>query len=207
MNNLMYGHTNRAQIVQSADALTGNITADGRTLEADGIIGVLGNLDWKALSNASKTAWALNYLGITEDPGSRKISEDFLPLSGGTMTNGATIHWEDTDVSLLGGKNTENGSSLFLSAGSSEYIYLSTNDGISMTNTTADSLKVESSPRADHDVVRYTEVERLVSQRGVPYILSSDEITSGKAGDITIQASNYSNLPRNTIFFVKATKD
>ena len=202
MNNLMYGQTNRAQIVQGTNALVSNIAAGGRTLEADGVIGVLGNLDWKALSNASKTAWALNYLGITEDPGSRKISEDFLPLRGGTMVSAASIAWADTDVFLMGSHDAEGASSLLLYGGL-EHILLNTNQGISMTNTIATNLKVEQSPKTSQDAVRYAEVERLVSQQGVPYILSSDEITSGKAGDIAIQASNYSDLPKNTIFFVK----
>lgn len=205
MNNLMYGQTNRAQIVQSANALAGNITAGGRTLEADGVIGVLGNLDWKALSNAGKTAWALNYLKITEDPGSRKISDDFLPLAGGTMISAASIAWAGTDVFLMGSHDAEGASSLLLYGGL-EHILLNTNQGISMTNTTATSLKVGQSPRVDQDAVRYNEVKRLVSQEGVPYILSSSDITGGAPGDITIQASKYSNLPANTIFFVKVAE-
>lgn len=205
MNNLMYGQTNRAQIVQSADTLAGNITAGGRTLEADGVIGVLGNLDWKALSNAGKTAWALNYLKITEDPGSRKISDDFLPLAGGTMISAASIAWAGTDVFLMGSHDAEGASSLLLHGGL-EHILLNTNQGISMTNTTATSLKVGQSPKVDQDAVRYNEVKRLVSQEGVPYILSSSDITGGAPGDITIQASKYSNLPANTIFFVKVAE-
>lgn len=205
MNNLMYGQTNRAEIVQGTNTLVSNIAAGGRTLEADGVIGVLGNLDWKALSNASKTAWALNYLGITEDPGSKKISDDFLPLSGGTMTNNATIRWKDTDAFLTVNNDTESGNSLMLYGGS-EYICLNEKDGIQMTRTMVDSLKVGQSPRDDKDAVRYTEVKCLVSQQGVPYILSSDEIRNNgdTPGANIIQVPNkYSDLPKNTIFFVK----
>lgn len=72
MNNLMYGQTNRAQTVQGTNALVSNIKVGGRTLEADGVIGVLGSLDWKALKDANKVAWALKYLDITEDPGQAK---------------------------------------------------------------------------------------------------------------------------------------
>lgn len=207
MNNLMYGQTNRTQTVQGANTLVSNIKVGGRTLEADGVIGVLGSLDWKALSNASKTAWALNYLNITEDPGSKKISDDFLPLVGGEMANAAAIKWAGTDVSLAGAgtKDSESGSSLFLNAGG-EYIRLSKNDGVNMLNVTVGRLKVGSSPETDQDAVRYTEVKRLVSQGGMPYILSSSDITNGTApGDNMIYVSDqYSNLPANTIFFVKA---
>lgn len=205
MNNLMYGQTNRAQIVQSANALAGNITAGGRTLEADGVIGVLGSLDWKALSNASKTAWALNYLNITEDPGQRKINNDFLPLSGGKMEKDATIYWKDSDAFLTVNNDTESGNSLMLYGGG-EYICLNENDGIQMTHATADNLKVGQSPRDDKDAVRYTEVKCLVSQQGVPYILTPEEIkrNGDTPGANIIQVPDkYSNLPKNTIFFVK----
>lgn len=75
-----------------------------------------------------------------------------------------------------------------------------------MTDTMATNLKVQNPPRTTHDVVRYDEVKRLVSQEGMPYILSSSDITSGAPGDITIQASKYGNLPANTIFFVKVAE-
>lgn len=200
MNNLMYGQTNRAQIVQGTNALVSNIKVGGRTLEADGVIGVLGSLDWTALSNASKTAWALKYLDITEDPGQAKISDDYLSLGGGTMKNGAQINWADENVSLRGSIN-----SLSLSV-PGQSISLNANQGINMTDTTAGSLKVGQSPADDKDAVRYNEVKRLVSQGGMPYILSSSDITGGAPGDITIQASKYSNLPANTIFFVKVAE-
>lgn len=208
MNNLMYGQTNRKWVVDNANNLVSNTNTNGRTLEADGVIGVLGSLDWTALSNASKAAWALNYLDITEDPGSKKISDDFLPLAGGEMENTATIKWAGTDVFLMGAgtKDTESGSSLFLNAGG-EYIRLNKNDGVNMLNVTAGRLKVGSSPEVDQDVIRYTEVKRLVSQGGVPYILSSNDIT-GIPGENTIQVSDtYSKLPENTIFFVKVKKN
>ena len=205
MNNLMYGQTNRGQVVNNADKLTGKIDANGRTLEADGVIGVLGNLDWKALKNANKMDWALKYLKITEDPGDAKISDDYLSLDGGTMTNAATIRWAgaEADTFLTGVGGAEGTGSLLLHGGG-EYISLNKNDGITMTNVTADSLKVGLHPRDDKDVVRYEEVKRLVSQGGMPYILSSSDITTNTAGDIKIYASNYSSLPANTIFFVKA---
>lgn len=198
MNNLMYGQTNRLQVVNNVDKLANNIKAGGRTLEADGVIGVLGSLDWKALSNASKTAWALKYLDITEDPGQTKISDDYLSLGGGTMKNGAQINWADENVSLRGSIN-----SLSLSV-PGQSISLNANQGINMTNTTVGSLKVGQSPVNDKDAVRYNEVKRLVSQGGMPYILSSSDITQSTAGDIKIYAPNYSSLPANTIFFVKA---
>ena len=205
MNNLMYGQTNRRQVVNNVDELTSNIKAGGRTLEADGVIGVLGNLDWKALKNANKMDWALKYLKITEDPGDAKISDDYLSLDGGTMTNAATIRWAgaEADTFLTGVGGAEGTGSLLLHGGG-EYISLNKNDGITMTNVTADSLKVGLHPRDDKDVVRYEEVKRLVSQGGMPYILSSSDITTNTAGDIKIYASNYSSLPANTIFFVKA---
>lgn len=198
MNNLMYGQTNRGWVVDNVNKLADNIDANGRTLEADGVIGVLGSLDWKALSNASKTAWTLKYLDITEDPGQAKISDDYLSLDGGTMKNGAQINWADENVSLRGSIN-----SLSLSV-PGQSISLNANQGINMTNTTVGSLKVGQSPRNDKDAVRYTEVKRLVSQGGMPYILSSSDITNSTAGDIKIYAPNYSSLPANTIFFVKA---
>lgn len=202
MNNLMYGQTNRAQIVQGTNTLVSNIKAGGRTLEADGVIGVLGSLDWKALSNASKTAWALNYLDITTDPGSRKISNEFLPLAGGEMVNNATISWAGTNA-FLRGTNVGEVSALSLGVGGFEAFSLDSKAGIVMTNTSATSLKVEQSPKVDQDAVRYSEVKRLVSKGGVPYILSSNDIT-GTPGKNTIQVSDtYSELPENTIFFVK----
>lgn len=205
MNNLMYGQTNRTQTVRGIDTFVHNIAAGGRTLEADGVIGVLGSLDWTALSNTSKTAWALKYLGITEDPGQRKINNDFLPLSGGKMEKDATIYWKDSDAFLTANNDTESGNSLMLYGGG-EYIYLNESDGIRMTDTTVDSLKVGQSPRDDKDAVRYTEVKCLVSQQGVPYILTPEEIT--KNGDtpganIIQVPDKYSELPKNTIFFVK----
>lgn len=207
MNNLMYGQTNRAQIVQGTNALVSNIKAGGRTLEADGVIGVLGSLDWKALSNANKVAWALNYLKITEDPGQMKISDDYLSLDGGIMTNAATIRWAgaEADAFLTGVGGAEGTGSLLLHGGG-EYISLNKNDGITMTNVTADSLKVGLRPRDDKDVVRYDEVKRLVSQGGTPYILTPEEITRNgdTLGANIIQVPDkYSNLPKNTIFFVK----
>ena len=191
--------------MNNVDELTSNIKAGGRTLEADGVIGVLGNLDWKALKNANKMDWALKYLKITEDPGDAKISDDYLSLDGGTMTNAATIRWAgaEADTFLTGVGGAEGTGSLLLHGGG-EYISLNKNDGITMTNVTADSLKVGLHPRDDKDVVRYEEVKRLVSQGGMPYILSSSDITTNTAGDIKIYASNYSSLPANTIFFVKA---
>ena len=200
MNNLMYGQTNRRWVVDNVNNLAGNIDANGRTLKADGIIGVLGNLNWTALNDAGKTAWALNYLNITEDPGQTKISDDYLSLGGGTMKNGAQINWADENVSLRGSIN-----SLSLSV-PGQSISLNANQGINMTDTTAGSLKVGQSPADDKDAVRYNEVKRLVSQGGMPYILSSSDITGGAPGDITIQASKYSNLPANTIFFVKVAE-
>lgn len=200
MNNLMYGQTNRRWVVDNVNNLAGNIKAGGRTLEADGVIGVLGNLNWTALNDAGKTAWALNYLDITEDPGQTKISDDYLSLGGGTMKNGAQINWAGENVSLRGSIN-----SLSLSV-PGQSISLNANQGINMTNTTVGSLKVEQSPVDDKDAVRYNEVKRLVSQEGVPYILSSSDITGGAPGDITIQASKYGNLPANTIFFVKVAE-
>lgn len=207
MNNLMYGQTNRGWVVDNVDDLAGKIDANGRTLKADGIIGVLGNLNWKALKDANKTAWALNYLDITTDPGSRKISKEFLPLAGGEMENNAAIKWAGTDVSLTGAgvKDSESGSSLSLNAGD-EYIRLSKNDGVNMLNVTVDHLKVKSSPETDQDAVRYKEVNRLVSQQGIPYILSPEDIKSsgGTPGANTIQIlDKYKKLPENTIFFVK----
>lgn len=207
MNNLMYGQTNRAQTVQGTNALVSNIKLGGRTLEADGVIGVLGNLDWKALSNASKTAWALKYLNITEDPGDAKISDDYLSLNGGIMTNAATIRWEgaEADAFLTGSSNAEGAGSLLLYGGG-EYISINKNDGITMTNVTADSLKVGLHPRDDKDAVRYTEVKRLVSQGGTPYILTPEEITRNgdtPGANIIQVPDKYSNLPKNTIFFVK----
>lgn len=198
MNNLMYGQTNRGWVVDNVNNLAGNIDANGRTLEADGIIGVLGNLNWTALKNANKVDWALKYLDMTEDPGQTKISDDYLSLGGGTMKNGAQINWADENVSLRGSIN-----SLSLSV-PGQSISLNANQGINMTNTTVGSLKVGQSPIDDKDAVRYNEVKRLVSQGGMPYILSSNDITGGAPGDITIYASNYSSLPANTIFFVKA---
>lgn len=205
MNNLMYGQTNRAQTVQGTNALVSNIKAGGRTLEADGVIGVLGSLDWKALSNASKTAWALNYLDITTDPGSRKISNEFLPLAGGEMVNAAAIKWAGTNV-FLRGTNVGGVSALSLGVGGHEAFSLDSKAGIVMTNTSVTSLKVGQPPADDEDAVRYTEVKRLVSQGGMPYILSSSDITNGTTpGDNMIYVSDqYSNLPANTIFFVKA---
>lgn len=207
MNNLMYGQTNRKWVVDNANNLVSNINTNGRTLEADGVIGVLGSLDWTALSNASKAAWALNYLGITEDPGQKKISSDFLSLRGGTMADAASIAWADTDVFLMGSHDAEGASSLLLYGGL-EHILLNTNQGIQMTNTTATSLKVKQSPTDNKDAVRYEEVKRLVSQGGVPYILAPGDITSGTPGENTIQVSDtYSKLPENTIFFVKVKKN
>lgn len=210
MNNLMYGQTNRAQTVQSTNAFVSNIKAGGRTLEADGVIGVLGSLDWKALSNASKTAWALNYLNITEDPGQMKISDDYLLLDGNnSMKNGAPIGWAGTDISLIGSK-TGDVNSLQLGVGSNQSISLDSKKGINMTDTTASSLKVEDSPVDDKDAVRYTEVKRLISQGGVPYILSSSDITSSgdTPGDNIISVPDkYKDLPENTIFFVKVAEN
>lgn len=202
MNNLMYGQTNRRQVVNNVDKLTSNIKAGGRTLKADGIIGVLGNLDWTALKNANKVDWALKYLKITEDPGDAKISDDYLSLDGGTMTDEAKIKWGGTNA-YLKGNDTGDVSSLYLGAGN-QSIRLNSKNGISMTNTMATNLEVQNPPISTHDVVRYEEVKRLVSQGGMPYILSSGDITANTAGDIKIQASNYSSLPANTIFFVKA---
>lgn len=204
MNNLMYGQTNRRWVVDNVNNLASNIKAGGRTLEADGVIGVLGNLNWTALNDAGKTAWALNYLNITEDPGQTKISDDYLSLGGGTMTNDAQIRWGGTNAFLMG-KDTGDVSSLYLGAGN-QSISINSKNGISMTNTMVTNLKVQNSPRTTQDVVRYDEVKRLVSQEGVPYILSSSDITGGAPGDITIQASKYSNLPANTIFFVKVAE-
>ena len=202
MNNLMYGQTNRRQVVNNVDKLTSNIKAGGRTLKADGIIGVLGNLNWTALKDANKVDWALKYLKITEDPGDAKISDDYLSLDGGTMTNEAKIQWAGTNA-FLKGNDTGDVSSLYLGAGN-QSIRLNSNNGISMTDTMATNLEVQNPPISTHDVVRYEEVKRLVSQGGMPYILSSGDITTNTAGDIKIQASNYSSLPANTIFFVKA---
>lgn len=206
MNNLMYGQTNRSQTVQGTNALVSNIKVGGRTLEADGVIGVLGSLDWEALSNASKTAWALKYLKITEDPG-QTISDDYLSLGGGIMTNAATIRWADAeaDAFLTGISDAEGAGSLLLHGGG-EYISLNKNDGITMTRVTADSLKVGLRPRDDKDVVRYDEVKRLVSQGGTPYILTPEEVerNGDTPGANTIQVPDeYSTLPKNTIFFVK----
>lgn len=200
MNNLMYGQTNRRWVVDNVNNLAGSIDANGRTLKADGIIGVLGSLNWTALKDANKVAWALKYLKITEDPGQTKISDDYLSLGGGTMKNGAQISWADENVSLRGSIN-----SLSLSV-PGQSISLNANQGINMTDTTAGSLKVGQSPVDDKDAVRYNEVKRLVSQGGMPYILSSSDITGGAPGDIEIQASKYSNLPANTIFFVKVAE-
>lgn len=199
MNNLMYGQTNRRWVVDNVDNLADKIDANGRTLKADGIIGVLGNLNWTALKDANKVAWALKYLKITEDPG-QTISDDYLSLGGGTMKNGAQINWANENVSLRGSTN-----SLSLSV-PGQSISLNANQGINMTNTIVGSLKVGQSPVDDKDAVRYNEVKRLVSQGGMPYILSSSDITGGAPGDITIQASKYSNLPANTIFFVKVAE-
>lgn len=204
MNNLMYGQTNRGWVVDNVDNLAGKIDANGRTLKADGIIGVLGNLNWTALKDANKVAWALKYLKITEDPGDAKISDDYLSLNGGTMTNEAQIKWAGTNAFLMG-KDTGDVSSLYLGAGN-QSISINSKNGISMTNTMVTNLKVQNPPRTTHDVVRYDEVKRLVSQEGVPYILSSSDITGGAPGDITIQASKYGNLPANTIFFVKVAE-
>lgn len=204
MNNLMYGQTNRAQTVQGTNALVSNIKAGGRTLEADGVIGVLGSLDWKALSNASKTAWALKYLNITEDPGQTKISDDYLSLNGGTMTNDAKIEWGGTNA-FLKGNDTGDVSSLYLGAGN-QSIRLNSKNGISMTNTMATNLEVQNPPISTHDVVRYEEVQRLVSQGGTPYILAPEEVehNGDTPGANIIQVPDkYSNLPKNTIFFVK----
>jgi hypothetical protein len=165
----------------------------------------LGSLDWKALSNASKTAWALNYLDITTDPGSRKISNEFLPLAGGEMVNAAAIKWAGTNV-FLRGTNVGGVSALSLGVGGHEAFSLDSKAGIVMTNTSVTSLKVGQSPADNEDAVRYTEVKRLVSQGGMPYILSSSDITNGTTpGNNMIYVSDqYSNLPANTIFFVKA---
>lgn len=206
MNNLMYGQTNRAQIVQGTNALVSNIKVGGRTLEADGVIGVLGSLDWKALKDANKVAWALKYLKITEDP-SQTISDDYLSLGGGIMTNAATIRWvgAEADTFLTGVSDAEGTGSLLLHGGG-EYIILNKNDGITMTNVTADSLKVGLRPRDDKDVVRYDEVKRLVSQGGTPYILTPEEVerNGDTPGANTIHVPDeYSTLPKNTIFFVK----
>ncbi len=206
MNNLMYGQTNRAQIVQGTNALVSNIKVGGRTLEADGVIGVLGSLDWKALKDANKVDWALKYLKITEDPG-QTISDDYLSLGGGIMTNAATIRWAgaEADAFLAGTSDTEGAGSLLLHGGG-EYISLNKNDGITMTRVTAGSLKVGLSPRDDKDAVRYTEVKRLVSQGGTPYILTPEEITRNgdtPGANIIQVPDKYSNLPKNTIFFVK----
>lgn len=202
MNNLMYGQTNRRQVVNNVDKLAGKIDANGRTLKADGIIGVLGNLNWTALKNANKVDWALKYLKITEDPGDAKISDDYLSLDGGTMTNEAKIQWGGTNA-FLTGKDTGDVSSLYLGAGN-QSIRLNSKNGISMTDTMATNLEVQNPPISTHDVIRYEEVKRLVSQGGMPYILSSSDITNSTAGDIKIYAPNYSSLPANTIFFVKA---
>lgn len=202
INNLMYGQTNRRQVVNNVDKLTSNIKAGDRTLKADGIIGVLGNLNWTALNNANKVDWALKYLKITEDPGDAKISDDYLSLDGGTMTNEAPIKWGGTNA-FLKGNDTGDVSSLYLGAGN-QSIRLNSKNGISMTDTMATNLEVQNPPISTHDVVRYEEVQRLVSQGGMPYILSSSDITQNTAGDIKIYASNYSSLPANTIFFVKA---
>lgn len=202
MNNLMYGQTNRLQVVNNVDKLASNIKAGGRTLKADGIIGVLGNLDWTALKDANKVDWALKYLKITEDPGDAKISDDYLSLDGGTMKNEAKINWAGTKA-FLTGKDTGDVSSLYLGAGN-QSIRLNSKNGISMTDTMATNLEVQNPPISTHDVIRYEEVKRLVSQRGMPYILSSSDITNSTAGDIKIYAPNYSSLPANTIFFVKA---
>ena len=206
MNNLMYGQTNRSQTVQGTNALVSNIKAGGRTLKADGIIGVLGNLNWTALTDANKVDWALKYLKITEDPG-QTISDDYLSLGGGIMTNAATIRWAgaEADAFLTGSSDAEGAGSLLLYGGG-EYITLNKNDGITMTNVTADSLKVGLRPRDDKDVVRYDEVKRLVSQGGTPYILTPEEITRNgdTPGANTIHVPDeYSSLPKNTIFFVK----
>ena len=206
MNNLMYGQTNRAQIVQGTNALVSNIKVGGRTLEADGVIGVLGSLDWTALKDANKVDWALKYLKITAGPG-QTISDDYLSLGGGIMTNAATIRWAgaEADAFLTGSSDAEGAGSLLLYGGG-EYISLNKNNGITMTNVTADSLKVGMRPRDDRDAVRYDEVKRLVSQGGTPYILTPEEITRNgdtPGANIIQVPDKYSGLPKNTIFFVK----
>lgn len=196
MNNVLYGTTNRAEILASAGELIGNAGANGRTIEKDGVIGVIGHLDWDALNNSSLGQAAAKYVKINNGA-SDSIDKDFLALAGGNMKG--AIGWADTDFSISAttnflsiGKNNSR-----ISIGADNSISLSASNGITLNAAT-----VTAAPTQDNSVSKYGTIKRLVDTTGKPYILSSSDVSGAGQASITITNDAYKNLPENTIIFI-----
>lgn len=193
--NVLYGSADlnkRITNVNAAPQNLANITIGNKTIKDDGLLGVLGAIQWDKI-NTSRSDWANTYLGLESEPGaSQRLSNEYLKLSGeSVMQDAAPIRW--------------NGSSI---AGDGKGALNITAQNIKATNTTITANKFYS--ESVNDVlsetqnVPYNYLQRVISKSGQPYILtdSSQYEKNASNGSVNLVDAELQKLPAGTIFFI-----
>ena len=80
------------------------------------------------------------------------------------------------------------------------------NGKVSIKNTTEVTGEITSTAigtlKADNQAVLYNHVKTLVSNNGMPYVLSKGQYTKDSNGAISLDDENLNSLPAGTIFFI-----
>lgn len=189
--NILYGTTNRAD---SRNISLADIKVGGATLEADGLVGLLKQVDWDHMNDVSKAQWANTYLGLNEAP-TKTIGAEYLALKGGTMTgsikleNDANINGSGSNIAFVAANdNSENPVAAHVSIDTNLSVTnaITSNPGASMSTTT---------------MPNYEKIERLINNDGHAYVLADSDYTNNN-GTITLTNAAYKSKPAGTIFFI-----
>ena len=194
--NVLYGSNNRSNNVTFASNKENldKIQAGGKTLSEDGLYQVLSGIEWDKL-NSGQAQWAATYLGLTNAPTtSERISSEYLRTDGGNSMSNA-ISWSN-------GGNIDS-----IQENGVPVLTLSVSNGkVSIKNTTEVTGEITSTAigtlKADNQSVLYNHVKTLVSNNGMPYVLSKGQYTKDSNGAISLDDENLNSLPAGTIFFI-----
>ena len=185
--NVLYGSNNRSNNVAFASDKKNldKIQAGGKTLSKDGLYQVLSGIEWDKL-NSGQAQWAATYLGLANAPApGERISSEYLRTDGGNnMSN--KISW--SNGGNINSIKEDNVPILTLSSATKV-------DG-AITSTATGTIAT------DNQAVLYNHVKTLVSNNGMPYVLSKDQYTKDSNGAINLDDENLNSLPAGTIFFI-----
>ena len=192
--NVLYGSADlrkRSDNVDAAPQNLANIAIGDKTLKNDGLLGVLGAIQWDKI-DTSRSGWANTYLGLDSEPAaSQRLAKEYLKLNGeSTMQDAAPINWYGSSIAGDGKGN------LNITAQK-----INANGAITANKIYSTSV---SGALDETQNVPYKYLQRVVSKSGQPYVLtnSSQYEKNAQSGAVTLVDTDLQKLPAGTIFFI-----